>query len=135
MQDIDNVDTVRRMWLAYERDGLRGILAFAAPDAVWRPYSARGRGFATTEAYAAYIAEMDRRREIVEATLSDLHAEGDCVVVSGRLRLRDPDGIRDQPMHWVHRFRDGLIVFTASYPALNEALDAAGLGPEHRVTV
>ena len=135
MDGIDNAEAVRRMWQAYARDGLNAILEFAAPDAEWLPYSAHGRSFPTTAAYATYIAEMAERRELVEATLGDLYAEGDCVVVSGRLRLRDPEGIRDQPMHWVHRFRAGKIVFTASYPALDQALSAAGLGPEHRVAV
>jgi len=133
MDDVDNTETVRRMWEAYARGGLSAILEFATPDAEWRPYSGHGRSFSTTAAYASYIAAMEERRELVEATLGELHAEGDCVVVSGRLRTRDAEGIRDQAMHWVHRFRAGKIVFTASYPALEQALSAAGLGPEHRV--
>ena len=36
-------------------------------------------------------------------------------------------------MHWVHRFRDGQIVLTASYPNLDTALDAAGLDAAHRI--
>jgi ketosteroid isomerase-like protein len=121
------------MWAAYERGGLAAILDFAAPDAEWVPHSAGGRRFSNTADYGRYIEEMGRRQELVEARLFDLHAEGDCVVVSGRLRVRGPDGIVDNPMHWVHRFRDGQIVFTASYPVLDDALAAAGLKPEHRV--
>jgi ketosteroid isomerase-like protein len=36
-------------------------------------------------------------------------------------------------MHWVHRFRDGKIIWTVSYTDLSTALDAAGLRPAHRV--
>jgi ketosteroid isomerase-like protein len=129
----DNVAAVRRMWEAYHDKGLRGILDYAAPDAEWRPYSGRGRVFHGTEEYGEFIDEMEARQEIVEAKLVEVHAEGDCVVVSGRLRLRGPEGLEDNPMHWVHRFRDGKIVLTTSYPNLDTALEAAGLDATHRV--
>ncbi len=133
MEREDNVATVRRMWAAYHDQGLRGILAFAADDAEWRPYSAHGRVFHGNEEYGDYIEEMERNREIVESQLGDVHASGDVVVVSGRLRLRGPDGLEDNPMHWVHRFREGELVFTASYPNLANALQAAGLDAADRV--
>ena len=79
------------MWTAYERHGLAAVLEFAAPDAEWVPYSAGGRRFATTEEYRSYIEEMQRREEVVEATLAEVREYGDSVVVSGRLRLRTHD--------------------------------------------
>jgi ketosteroid isomerase-like protein len=124
------------MWTrcgGYYKRGLRAILDFAAPDAEWRPYSARGRVFRSTAEYAAYIDEMNEREEIVDAKLREVHAHGDCVVVSGRLRMHGPDGVVDNPMHWVHRFREGQIVFTASFPDVEEALAVAGLDHRHRV--
>jgi ketosteroid isomerase-like protein len=133
MERDDNVAAVREMWAAYHLRGLRGILDFAAPDAEWRPYSAHGRVFHGNDEYAAYIDEMERNAEIVEAQLVEVHAEGDSVVVSGRLRIRGPDGMEDNPMHWVHRFRDGKIVLTTSYPNLATALEAAGLDAAHRI--
>ena len=133
MERDENVAAGRRMWDAYREEGLRGILAVAAPDAEWRPYSAHGRVFRGTDEYAAYIDEMERNLHVVEAQLVEVHAEADCVVVSGRLRIRGPEGLEDNPMHWVHRFRDGQIVLTASYPNLDSALDAAGLDAAHRI--
>jgi ketosteroid isomerase-like protein len=133
MERDENVAAVRRMWAAYHQEGLRGILAFAAPDAEWRPYSAHGRVFYGNDEYEAYIDEMERKLEVVEAQLVEVHAQGDCVVASGRLRLRGPDGLEDNPMHWVHRFQDGKIVATTSFPNLDTALAAAGLGAAHRV--
>jgi ketosteroid isomerase-like protein len=121
------------MWTAYHERGLLGILEFAAPDAVWRPYSAGGRVFASTAEYRSYLEGIGPGDDIVEASMFDLHADGDCVVVSGRLRLRGPEGIRDNEMHWVHRFREGKIIWTASYTDLSTALEAAGLGAAHRV--
>ena len=131
--DNPNVAAVRRMWAAYQARGLVGILDFAAPDAIWRPFSADGRVFASTAEYRSYLEHVGPRDDIVEASMFELHADGDCVVVSGRLRLRGPDGIRDNEMHWVHRFRDGKIIWTVSYTDLSTALEAAGLRPAHRV--
>ena len=116
------------MWAAYERRGLEAILDFAAPDAEWAPYTAGGRSFSTTEEYRSFIDEMSRREEVVEATLGEIREYGDSVIVSGRLRLRTHEGLSDNSMHWVHRIRDGQIVFTASYPSLRQAMDAVGLG-------
>jgi ketosteroid isomerase-like protein len=123
-----NSEIIRSMWAAYERRGLSAILDFAAADARWEPYSANGRRFESTEEYRAYIAEMGERDELVEATLAEIREYGDSVVVSGRQRLRTPEGISDTSMHWVHRIRDGRVVYTASYPSLQQAMDAAGLG-------
>jgi ketosteroid isomerase-like protein len=117
------------MWDAYDDEGIVGILAFAAPDAHWQPYSAGGRVFETTAEYREYIEEMGERDEVVEASLSDVQASGEHVLVKGRLRLRAPSGLQDTNLHWVHRVRDGQIVFTASFVTREEALAAAGLQP------
>jgi ketosteroid isomerase-like protein len=123
-----NVDIVRAMWTAYDRRGLTAILDYAAPDATWAPYTAGGRTFTSTEEYRAYIDEMARREEVVDASLVEVREYGDSVVVTGRMRLRTSEGISDTSMFWVHRFRDGQIVHTASYPTLEHAMDEAGLG-------
>jgi ketosteroid isomerase-like protein len=128
-QEQANVELVRRMWDAFNDEGLLGILAFATPDARWQPYSARGRVFETTAEYRAYIEEMVERDEVVEPTLCDVKARGDHVLVNGRIRVRGPGGLRDTNLYWVHRVREGKIVFTASFPTPDEALAAAGLRP------
>jgi ketosteroid isomerase-like protein len=120
----DREAVVRRMWEAYEREGLPGILKFAAPDARWRPYSAAGREFDTTEAYRRYMAGMDVRDEIVDATLVGVELVGeDEVVVEGRLRVRRGGSVSDSPMFWRHRFRGEQIIFTASAPRRAELFD------------
>lgn len=117
------------MWDAFSDEGLVGILAFAAPDAHWEPYTAGGRVFETTAEYRAYIQGMLGRDEIVEPTLSEVRARGEHVLVSGRMRIHSPSGLHDINLYWVHRIRDGEIVFTASFLTADEALVAAGLRP------
>jgi ketosteroid isomerase-like protein len=133
MDDQQNVEIVREMWQAYGREGLEGILRFAAPDAEWRPYSAGGQVFHTTAEYRSYIEQMADHQEIVEATMFELYADRDWVVVSGRLRLRGPDGMIDNPMHWAHRLDGGKLVFTASFPDLDDAMETAGLEDPEKI--
>ena len=125
--ESENVEVVRRMWTAFQERGLEAILDFAASDATWAPYSAQGRIFGDTDAYRQYIREMADRDEVVEARLDEIEEQGNWVVVSGTLRLRRPGRLQDSTMHWVHRIEEGRVVFTASYPSREKALEAAGL--------
>jgi hypothetical protein len=122
-----NVELISRMWEAFNEEGIVGILAFAAPDARWEPYSAGGRVFETTAEYRAYIEGMTGREEVLEATMSDVRAYGDYVLVNGRIRLRGPKGLRDTSIYWVHRVHEGAVVYTASFLTVEEALAAAGV--------
>jgi ketosteroid isomerase-like protein len=115
------------MWAAFERGGLEAILDFAASDATWLPYSAQGRMFEDTKAYREYIRGMAQRNEVVEARLGEIEERGDWVVVSGALRLRRPGALQDSTMHWVHRIEDGRVVYTASFPSREQALEVAGI--------
>jgi ketosteroid isomerase-like protein len=117
----DNLALVRRMWAAYEQDGLEGILSFARADAVWIPFSAGGRVFEGTEAYRAFVEEQAASGESVEARAFEFEAEGDAVLVSGSMRIRRPGSFSENYLYWVHRFEDGQIVFTQSFTDPDEA--------------
>lgn len=128
-QEDVNLALVRRMWDAFNDEGIVGILAFASPDAHWRPYTAGGRVFETTAEYRSYIESMVGREELIEATLSEVKARGDHVLVNGRMRVRDSTGLHDTNLYWVHRIRDEKIVYTASFLTVEEALAAAESAP------
>jgi len=117
----DNLALVRQMWAAYEEDGLEAILPFAAPNAVWIPFSAGGRAFEGTDEYRAFIREQEAKEEIVEARAFDFESAHDSVLVSGSIRLRRPGHLAENYVYWVHRFRDGKIVFTQSFSNPDEA--------------
>jgi hypothetical protein len=111
------VEIVGRMWEAYRQRGLEAILDFAAPDAEWRPYTAGGQVFKTTEEYRRYLEGMELRDELVDATLLVVEALGeDEVLVTGRVRVRRAGALEDTEMYWRHRFRGDALVFTASAP-------------------
>lgn len=120
----DNLALVRQMWTAYEEDGLPAILDFASEDAVWIPFSAGGRVFNSTDDYRAFVQAQTAEEESVQARAFDYEADGDAVMVSGSMRIRRPGHFAENYVYWVHRFREGKIVFTQSFSDPDQAREA-----------
>lgn len=123
----DNEAVVLAMWADYDRDGLPGILAWAAEDAEWRPYSAEQSVFRSTADYRAYVEQAAARGVHVDSVRSGIWSHGDVVAVRGRLRVRQGGIVDDSRMYWVHRVRDGKVRWTGSSPDLGALLAEAGL--------
>ncbi|MEO8687183.1 MAG: nuclear transport factor 2 family protein [Solirubrobacteraceae bacterium] len=123
----DNEAVVLSMWEAYDRDGLTGILAWAAEDAEWRPHSAEQSLFHSTAAYRAYMEEAAARGVHVDSIRLGIWSHGDVVAVRGRIRVRQGGAIDDSRMYWVHRVRDGKVRWTGSSPDLGRLLADVGL--------
>jgi ketosteroid isomerase-like protein len=123
----ENEAVVLAMWADYDRDGLTGILAWAAEDAEWHPYSADQSVFRTTAAYRAYVEEAAARGVHVDSVRLGIWSRGDVVAVRGRLRVRQGGVLDDSRMYWVHIVRDGKIRWTGSSPDLGRLLAEAGL--------
>ena len=123
----ENERIIHAMWEDYEREGLPGILRWASEDARWRPHSAGGRVFRST---AVYRAEMEQARAAgirVESVKQSVWSEDDVVVVRGRIRTRRGSVLGDTRLYWLHRLRDGKVVWTSSSPDLAGLLEEAGL--------
>jgi hypothetical protein len=127
MGSPENEAVVLAMWADYDRDGLSGILAWAAQDAEWRPHSAEQRIFRSTAEYGAYIDQAEARGVRVDSIRLGIWSHGEIVAVRGRLRVRKGGVIDDTRMYWVHRVRDGKVRWTASSPDLANLLAEAGL--------
>ena len=127
MRSATNEAIVLAMWADYERDGLPGILTWAAEDAEWRPYSAEQSVFRTTADYGAYVAAALARGVHVNSIRTGIWSQGDVVAVRGRLRVSRGGVLDDSRMYWVHRVADGKVRWTASSPDLGHLLAAAGL--------
>jgi len=123
----ENEAVVLSMWAAYDREGLPGILAWAAEDAEWRPYSADQSVFRSTADYRIYMEEATARGVHVDSVRSGIWSQGEVVAVRGRLRVRRGGIVDDSRMYWVHRVRDGKVRWTGSSPDLGALLAEAGL--------
>ena len=127
MRSPDNEAVVLAMWAAYDRDGLPGVLDWAAEDAEWRPHSAEQSVFRTTADYRAYVEETMARGVQVDSIRLGIWSQGEVVAVRGRLRVRKGGTVDDSRMYWVHRVRDGRVQWTGSSPDLGGLLAEVGL--------
>ena len=115
------------MWAAYQRDGLRGVLGWAAEDAEWRPHSAEQSVFHSTADYRAYVDAATARGVRVDSIRLGIWSQGEIVAVRGRLRVMQGGAVDDSRMYWVHRVRDGKVRWTGSSPDLASLLAEVGL--------
>ena len=123
----DNEAVVLAMWAAYDRDGLPGVLEWAAEDAEWHPHSAEQSVFHSTADYRAYLEETIARGVQVDSIRLGIWSQDEVVAVRGRLRVRKGGAVDDSRTYWVHRVRDGKVHWTGSSPDLGGLLAEAGL--------
>jgi len=118
---------VREVWAAFQRDGVPAVLALAWPDARWRPHSAHGRSFESTEEYRDQLERLTGAGERVEARGLGMWSHHDVVVVRGRMRVRGRRGLlEDTRMYWLFGVRDGKLDRVSSSPDLAGLLREAG---------
>ncbi len=127
MRSPDNEAVVLAMWADYDREGLPGILKWAAEDAGWRPHSGERRTFNSTSEYREHMEAAAVRGIRVDSVRAGIWSHEDVVVVRGRLRVRQGGVIEDSRMYWLHRVRDGKVQWTASSPDLGGLLAEAGI--------
>jgi hypothetical protein len=119
------------MWADYDREGLPGILRWAAEDAVWRPHSSSQSVFRSTAAYRASVEAALARGIRVDSIRLGIWSHEDVVAVRGRLRVRQGGVLEDSRMNPLppahHRVADGKVRWTASSPDLGRLLADVGL--------
>jgi hypothetical protein len=128
MRSAENEQLILAMWADYEREGLPGILRWAADDARWRPHSAGGRVFHGTAEYRAEVEKALAAGIRVESIRIAQWSHDDIVVVRGRIRTRRGSVLGDTRLYWLHRVREKKVVWTSSSPDLSGLLQEAGLG-------
>jgi hypothetical protein len=128
----ENVDTIRRGFEAYNRDGVEALLAFldpefeavTAPELTVEPDTYRGH-----EGIRRYFESFFEVMEDIRFEPQELIDAGDQVVVLVRLHARGKDtGIEaDQSLFQVWTVRDGKALRLETFAERSDALRAAGL--------
>ena len=93
---------VREVWAVFQRDGVPAVLELAWPDARWRPHSAHGHRFESTEEYRAALARLtDEARgttNLMPAILEAVQAYATLGEISRA--MKDVFGEHKEPTRW-----------------------------------
>jgi SnoaL-like domain len=117
---VDYEERVRRLWLAFERDGIDGMAPYLDEGVEWLPSDGATvlRGI---EALSEYWRETGATRSVVP------HAwerHGECVLVHGSLRRFRDGGFIDTQPSWVYFFRGEKLVRAVAFATRSDALAA-----------
>ena len=121
----DPVEVVRLLWKAFSSGGIAEALRYADEDVEWVPSVAGGEVLRGHDALIAWMREAAAAGRRLEAHPYSFDRRGDCVLVSGFLRVHDRGTIQERHMHWVYRFDEqGVLRRAESYTSREAALAA-----------
>jgi ketosteroid isomerase-like protein len=117
---VDYEDCVRRIWAAFERDGVAGIRPFIDDDVEWMPSESTGpvRGL---DALEEYWRTHGSRQTVVPHAWEQ---HGECVLVHGSMRMFRDGGFVDTQPSWVYFFRGDKLLRAAAFGSREDALAA-----------
>jgi ketosteroid isomerase-like protein len=122
MTVTEDVAVVRALWVAARDKDVDALLDLCAPDVDWCPTAVVTGSFHGREALRGYLEDLAANATLVAAHPYSFEAVGDCVVVSGALRVRRPDGDGESVQRWwVYRVANGLIASVVSHASRDDA--------------
>jgi ketosteroid isomerase-like protein len=127
LRRADPVHQVEAMHAAYVTGGLEGFLAWIDDDVELRPHTGGGRALRGPEELRAFHAERGRLGERLEPTVYEIEDHGDCVVVTGALRVTRHGRLTESQLAWVYVFEDGRLRSASSYATRADALRAVAV--------
>ena len=120
------ISIVQKLWGAFEAHGASGVIEQADDDVDWSPAIARGRVLHGSKEALEFFADRDREGVTVQARPYRFEQHGDCVIVTGSLRIREHGGFSETSRAWLFRFEKGRLKGAEQHPSRAEALAACG---------
>jgi ketosteroid isomerase-like protein len=122
MTAAEDVGVVRALWVAARDQDVDALVDLAAPDVDWSPTAAVTGSLHGREALRGYLGDLIANGTLVAAHPYSFEAVGDCVIVSGALRLRREDGAPESVQRWwVYRMANGMIASAVSHASRDDA--------------
>ena len=122
MSAADDVDVVRALWVAVRENDVDAIVELTTPDVEWSPTAVVAGALRGHDALREYVGGLVVAGALVDAHAYSFEARGDCVIVSGALRLGRTNGATDTVQRWwVYRVARGRIAAVASHASRDEA--------------
>jgi ketosteroid isomerase-like protein len=115
---------VKRIWRAFDRQGLEAMLSLVPPDVQWEPIAGAGAVLNGRDELRAFWAETTRAGRSSSARAYRYQQVGTCVLVTGSLRESDPTGLRDTQPTWVYFFDGEQLRRAVGYRTRADALAA-----------
>jgi uncharacterized protein DUF4440 len=122
-----NVDVVRQLWSALRERRPELIEALLSDDVVWHPALLATEPLCGRGAVREQLERITARSAVADSQPFSFEPVGrSCVLVSGALRLRRPDGgLTTHLRWWVYVLREGRIAYAANHESRETALAAA----------
>jgi ketosteroid isomerase-like protein len=117
---VDYEERVRKMWAAFQRDGIAGMRRYVDDDVEWTP----SNGAESLRGFDALVEYWDSHAAKQSVVPHAWEQHGDCVLVHGSMRLFRDGGFVDTQPSWVYFFDDGKLSRAVSYASREEALAA-----------
>jgi ketosteroid isomerase-like protein len=137
MSRADDVGVVRMLWAAARENDVDTLVSLTAHDVEWRPTAVAASGLHGRDALRDYLDGLRAAGRLIDAHPYSFEAVGDCVIVSGALRLRREDGGTEAIQRWwVYRVAGGKIAAAGSHDSRANAMrDArAGQASDHEAS-
>jgi DNA-binding NarL/FixJ family response regulator len=112
---------VRNMWTDFLDGAVDSMLAQAANDASWRPYTAGGREIRSRSEMRDYIEELMSEGRVVDPRAYGVEPFADGLIVLGTLEIRGPNGMSETEVFWAFCFRDRVVSLAAGFDQRAEA--------------
>src|SRR3954469_17320854 len=121
-----NVGIVRMLWAAVREQDVDAVVSLADPGVEWEPTAVSSGRLHGVGELRSYLARLRGSGTLADAHPYSFEAVGDCVIVSGALRLRrGGDGGDTAQRWWVYELRDGKVAAASSHGSRADALREA----------
>lgn len=125
----DPAQLIKRLFDAFNRRSRSEILALCHEEVEFMPVTGRLAGRPTAyrgrEGLSQYLADVNRVWEELLVTVQDTYAEPDLILATGRVYARSRElGLRDLPVTWHWRLKNGLFVYGRVFDDPIEGLQA-----------
>jgi ketosteroid isomerase-like protein len=122
MTAAKDVEVVRAVWAAARDNDVDALVDLCAPEVDWCPTAVVTGSFHGRQALRGYLEDLAAHATLAAAHPYSFEALGDCVIVSGALHVRRPDGAAESVQRWwVYRVVDGLIASAVSHVSRDAA--------------
>jgi ketosteroid isomerase-like protein len=129
MSRAADVEVVRMLWAAARENDVDTLVSLTADDVEWRPTAVAASALRGRDALRDYLDGLRAAGRLIDAHPYSFEAVGDCVIVSGALRLRGEDGgVEAIQRWWVYRVAGGKIAAAGSHDSRANAMRDARAG-------